>query len=187
MATSSIALGHFHSDVSQARLNGFMDESVPAAVAWLGMDFGQKERAFDLSNARQSARQIVAAFFDGATFFNTTGLWKRTQNGGLTVMLYHPLFTPDRNEQRQQVVDFIERARSCGEYLRATFQQQAVALVAQTPGGKIRVEFIEEGHKVIPPEQLSPPVPFKAGKYAQAARGKARMKRLPGPTVQDRD
>lgn len=152
------------------------------------MDFGQKQQAFDLPQARKQARKIVAAFFDGATFFKTTGLWQRTQNGGMTVMLYHPLFTGDQNERRKQVMDFFERARSCAEYLRSTFEQQAVAMVSQTPGGKIRVEFIEDGHKVLSPDELTPPVGHRAKQYARMAQRKAgRIVRLPGPTVQEQD
>lgn len=159
-----------------------MDESVPAAVAWLGMDFGQKEQAFDLTNARSQARKIVAAFFDGATFVNTTGLWQKTQNGGLTVMLYHPLFSSAESHKRE-VEEFFERARSCAAYLRQTYLQQAVALVAQSPNGATRVEFVDETHKVRDPASFG--IPLSLRKYAQAAAGKARSMRLPGPTVQE--
>jgi hypothetical protein len=121
----------------------FIENTSPVAMAWLGMDFGQKDRAFPVQESRAAARRIVSQYFAGATFFVTSGLWEGTENGGMAVQLYAPLFG-SVEEQTKSIAEFVARCRSVAWEVKATFRQMAVSMVIQLPDGRSFVEFVGE-------------------------------------------
>lgn len=153
-------------------------------MVMLSVDFGQKDRAFDLGHGRDAMRAIVGAYFDGATFFRTTGIWRRTQNGGLSVMLYGlPLpKSKTAKDVKRDLSRFIERARTCSARLREAFSQEAVAMLVLQGA---RVEFIGEWSKasIVPDEKLAPPLSASQRRVIADAITTARAHRLNVPTV----
>lgn len=121
----------------------YIANTSPVAMAWLGMDFGQKDRAFPVQESRAAARRIVSQYFAGATFYVTSGLWEGTENGGMSVQLFAPLFG-SVEEQTNAIVEFITRCRSVSWEIKATFKQMAVSMVVQLPDGRSFVEFVGE-------------------------------------------
>jgi hypothetical protein len=129
----------------------YIANTSPVVIAWLGMDFGQKDRAFPVQEARAAARRIVSQYFAGATFYVTSGLWEGTENGGMAVQLFAPV-TGSVSEQTDAIGEFIERCRSTAWEIKATFRQMAVSMVVQLPDGRSFVEFVggDAGKKVDP-------------------------------------
>lgn len=123
-----------------------LQEASPIVMGWLGMDFGQYERAFPLAESRDAARKIVETFFEGATFYNTTGVWQGTENGGMAVQLYQKVSGPND----PMVVNFINRMRSAAWFIKKAFQQYSVSVVTQLPDGRSFVEFVGEETKKVP-------------------------------------
>lgn len=160
-------------------LGWFEDESSPTVSVQLGMDFGQKVSAFDITIGREAARQIVGVFFDGATFTRSTGIWKQVQNGGMTTTLF---FAPAENKGpvETQRKKFIERARSCAFFLAFAFEQEAVAMLTTLDGGQHRLEFVGSWSKVDNPASLLSAAQLRV---AMTALSRARANRLKGPVV----
>jgi hypothetical protein len=128
-----------------------LDEASPAVIGWIGMDFGQYQRAFPLAEARDAARKIVEVYFRGATFFNSTGAWEGTENGGMAVQLYSPV----RGDDDPATLDFINRMRAAAWHIKKAFEQYAVSVVTQLPSGKSYVEFVGEDTKKVPTAEQS--------------------------------
>lgn len=137
------ALSRFveHRNLRAAQLSGSWDEdAVPTGIAWFSADFSQRYKAFDLAAGRKAMEEIIGMYFVGATFFKTAGLYQRAVSGGLTVMVFAPLFDPGKAEE--QLMEFKDRARACGKELAMFFAQDSVAVVVQDPDGHIKLDFV---------------------------------------------
>lgn len=161
-------------------LGWFEDESKPTVSVQLFVDYAQKERAFDLVPGREATRAIVGAFFDGATFYRTTGIWKRKESGGLSITLY---FVPQETNVDKARKRFIERARTCAKYLQETFFQEAVGMLTLKDGGTHRVEFIGDWSKTQDITELVPRLSAAQVRKLETARAAAQGRRLTGPSV----
>lgn len=117
-------------------------------------------------------------FFVGATFFDTVGLYQRSLGGGLSAMLFAPLFDPGKAEI--QLLDFKERVRACAKELAMLFAQDSVAAVVQSPDGHIKIDFVGASAPLNPDIFLSPRDRTRIRHLRQQVR---LGKRLPGPVA----
>lgn len=147
-------------------------------MAWLTADFSQAYRAFDLEEGRKAMREIVGMFFIGASFFRSTGLYKRALSGGLGVLLFQPFFDPSK--QAAELAEFKEKVRACAKELATFFAQESVAAVVQEPSGHIRIDFVGARSPVNPDQFIS----SRDRTRIRAIRSRVRLtKRLPGSVV----